>query len=152
MPPRDRVVNAQLAAHARSVKNFTRDLPRVWTVDRVRDPQPGDRLLTKAEVVALVGLSYQKIWQLMDADQFPRAIVIAGRNLWLESEIHEFIRAAPRRRLKNDPPLPALASDPPQLAPTAQRVTVQRVTAQRHPPPRNTPRRRAQSSMTRETT
>jgi len=144
MPPRDRVVNAQLAAHARSVKNFARDLPRVWNVDRVRDPQPGDRLLTKAEVVAFVGLSYQKIWQLMDADQFPRAIVIAGRNLWLESEIHEFIRAAPRRRLKNDPPLPALASDPP---PRQRRA--------RAAPPERTITRRSRSnerasSMTRE--
>jgi predicted DNA-binding transcriptional regulator AlpA len=126
MPPRDKAVNAELVNHARRVKTSQRDLPRVWPVDRPYDPKPGDRHLTKPEVVEFVRVSYQKIWEWMIENQFPRPFVIGERNVWLLSELHEFIRSLPRRRLKNDPPLPAPASDPPprqRRAPPARAST-----------------------------
>ena len=106
MPPRDKAVNAELVNHARRVKTSQRDLPRVWPVDRPYDPKPGDRHLIKPEVVEFVRLSYQSIWDLMRRDMFPRPFVVGERNIWLLSELHEFIRSRPRRRLKGDPPLP----------------------------------------------
>jgi len=80
-------------------------------------------------MLALVRLSYPWVWELMNGNQFPRAVVVGGRNAWWRSELYEFVGSLPRRRLKDDPPLPAAASDPParrRRAPPARASTPRR--------------------------
>jgi prophage regulatory protein len=63
--------------------------------------QPDIRLLSKAEMLAKVGLSYVSVWKLIREGAFPRAVVIGGgKNAWLEHEVDAWIAALPRRRLK----------------------------------------------------
>jgi predicted DNA-binding transcriptional regulator AlpA len=62
--------------------------------------RPGARLLSRGEVVDKIGLTYPTIWKLMREGSFPRAVVIGGKNAWLEHEVDEFIANLPRRRLK----------------------------------------------------
>jgi hypothetical protein len=38
----------------------------------------------------------------MCESKFPRPLAVSAKSLWLESEILEFLRYAPSRRLKND--------------------------------------------------
>jgi predicted DNA-binding transcriptional regulator AlpA len=108
------------------VKNFPRDLPRVWTLDRPCNPLPEDRYLLKPEVLALFAKSYPTLHELMSCNQFPRPYVIGEQNHWLLSELHEFARSLPRRRYKNDPPAPAptAENDPPLR--TTKRATLRR--------------------------
>jgi predicted DNA-binding transcriptional regulator AlpA len=105
MPPSDRAANAALAAHARATKNAPPDLSRRWlpnSRNHQRAPKPGDRLLDKPEVLARVRVSYAQLWEWMCAGKFPRPLAISAKSLWLESEVLEFIRHAPSRRLKGD--------------------------------------------------
>jgi predicted DNA-binding transcriptional regulator AlpA len=105
MPPRDRTANAALAAYARASKNAPPDLPRRWlpnSRNHQRTPKPGDRLLDKAEVLKRVPLSYATLWAWMCEGKFPRPLAVSAKSLWLESEILEFLRYAPSRRLKGD--------------------------------------------------
>jgi predicted DNA-binding transcriptional regulator AlpA len=63
------------------------------------------RLLTKRDVCALTGFSYQTIWGWMQRGQFPRSRFIGGkssRTVWLPSEIEEWLNTLPKRRLKGD--------------------------------------------------
>jgi predicted DNA-binding transcriptional regulator AlpA len=62
--------------------------------------RPGARLLSKGEMLDKVGLTYPSVWKLMREGAFPRAVVLGGKNAWLEHEVDAFIAALPRRRLK----------------------------------------------------
>lgn len=56
-----------------------------------------DRLLTRAEVEAHVGLSCSAIYRLMRQDAFPVPIQIGPRAVrWKSSEIAAFIESRPR--------------------------------------------------------
>ena len=67
-----------------------------------------DKLLTKAEVIEISGFSYPQIWRWMREGKFPRSLKVgkgpAGRVMWRESEIEDWIDNLPTQRLKGDPP------------------------------------------------
>jgi predicted DNA-binding transcriptional regulator AlpA len=65
---------------------------------------PPRALLTKAEVLARVKLSYPHVWRLMRANKFPVSLVLPGTKMirWVESEIDSWIAALPRQKLKAD--------------------------------------------------
>lgn len=64
---------------------------------------PSTKILPKAEVCDLVGVSYQSLWNWMRADKFPRSITVGpGKIGWYETEVAEWIAARPRTVLKGD--------------------------------------------------
>jgi predicted DNA-binding transcriptional regulator AlpA len=64
---------------------------------------PAVRLLDKPTVMAIAGASFVSIWTWMRAGTFPRSRIVHGRSMWLSTEIEEWLRQLPRRRLKGDP-------------------------------------------------
>jgi predicted DNA-binding transcriptional regulator AlpA len=65
----------------------------------------GVRLLSKAEVLALTGVSYPTIWTWMRTGMFPRSRMINGSNgksVWLSTEIEEWLAGLRLRPLKGD--------------------------------------------------
>jgi len=62
------------------------------------------RLLSKREVLAIVGVSYPTLWSMMRAGTFPRSRVVGGKSMWVSTEIESWMAALPRCRLKGDPP------------------------------------------------
>ena len=63
----------------------------------------GDRaLLSKKEVVALVGVTYPSIWNWMREGRFPRSVHCGGRTFWRRDEIIRWIDELPQRPLKGD--------------------------------------------------
>ena len=63
-----------------------------------------DRLLHRAEVEELTGLSRSAIYRLMRSHQFPTPIKIGLRAVrWPQSEINEFIVRRPRATGENEP-------------------------------------------------
>jgi predicted DNA-binding transcriptional regulator AlpA len=60
------------------------------------------RLLAKAEVLERVGRTFPTLWLWMQQKKFPRARDLNGRPAWLESEVEDWIKALPVRRLKGD--------------------------------------------------
>jgi prophage regulatory protein len=71
-------------------------------VEQARPPPP-QLLLTRAEMLRRVALTYPTVWKMMIAGTFPRGRAIGnGRVAWLESEIEAWIDALPRQRLKGD--------------------------------------------------
>ena len=63
---------------------------------------PDVRLLSKHEVLDLVGKSYPTLWAWMVAGRFPKPVVVGNENRWFASEVAEWVRSPPRRRLKGD--------------------------------------------------
>jgi predicted DNA-binding transcriptional regulator AlpA len=61
-----------------------------------------EKLLLKYEVIGQIGLSYVSIWEMMQRGEFPRARTAGGRPVWLQSEIHTWIKQLPIRRIKGD--------------------------------------------------
>ena len=72
-----------------------------------RGPPPAVRLMSKHEVLAVVGCSYPTLWAWMRAGTFPRGRVVGGKSMWLSTEIDAWLencrcvasRAIPRRSL-----------------------------------------------------
>ena len=64
----------------------------------------GARLLSKREVLAIVGVSYPTLWSMMRANTFPRSRVVGGKSMWLSTEVEAWMAALPRSRLKGDRP------------------------------------------------
>ena len=58
------------------------------------------QLLTRQEVVALVGLTYPSIWLMMREGRFPRSRVVGGKSMWVSGEIDAWVDALPLRPLK----------------------------------------------------
>jgi prophage regulatory protein len=66
-------------------------------------PPPPPRLLSRAEMLKRVALTYPTVWKMMIENRFPRGRAIGnGRVAWLESEIEGWIENLPRQRLKGD--------------------------------------------------
>lgn len=64
-----------------------------------------ERLLSKGQVIEMVGLSYPTIWQRMRTGRFPRSVAINGVGTrvnvrWRESEVLQWIDDLPRQELK----------------------------------------------------
>lgn len=62
----------------------------------------GIRLLGKAEILAITGVTFPTIWAWMRAGAFPRSRVCGGKSMWLSSEIDAWLAALPLRKLKGD--------------------------------------------------
>jgi predicted DNA-binding transcriptional regulator AlpA len=64
------------------------------------------RLLYKAEVLEIAGVSYPTLWAWMCAGKFPRPRVTSGgsnsKNAWRSDEVERWIAELPVRRLKGD--------------------------------------------------
>ncbi len=69
---------------------------------KVQNLADDDRLLSKAEVLDKVGLSFPTLWGRMRDGTFPRARDLGGKSCWLESEVSAWIAALPVRRYKGD--------------------------------------------------
>jgi predicted DNA-binding transcriptional regulator AlpA len=71
---------------------------------RVHAPRapPDTRLLSKPEVLAIVGVTYPSLWAWMRNGTFPRSRVVGGRSMWLSTEVDAWIAGLPIRRLKGD--------------------------------------------------
>jgi predicted DNA-binding transcriptional regulator AlpA len=65
---------------------------------------PPVRLLSKAEVLAMVGVSFPTVWGWMRAGTFPRSRVVGAKSKWLSTDIESWIAGLPRRPLKGDQP------------------------------------------------
>ena len=61
-----------------------------------------ERLLTKPEVCAIAHVSYPTLWQWMLAGKFPRSRIVAGRSMWLATEVETWLAELPIRPLKGD--------------------------------------------------
>jgi excisionase family DNA binding protein len=62
--------------------------------------QGSERLLTRPEIIALVGVTYPTIWKMMKRGEFPAARVLGGRSMWVRSEIDAWVAGLPVRDLK----------------------------------------------------
>jgi prophage regulatory protein len=58
------------------------------------------KLISKAEVVERIGVSFPTIWAWMRAGKFPRARELRGRPAWIENEVEKWIRARPLIKYK----------------------------------------------------
>lgn len=77
-------------------------MKKATTTETVTAPT-GVYLMTKAEVLAKVKLSYPTIWNLMRAGKFPRSRshgVGGQKAVWIGSEIDEWMLTLPQRELK----------------------------------------------------
>ena len=66
-------------------------------------------LVSKPEMLKIVGLSYVSVWGKMTKGLFPRGVMIANKTFWVRSEVEqwhkEFLASAPRQVLKGDVPV-----------------------------------------------
>jgi len=60
------------------------------------------KLLSKPEVLARVGVTFPTIWAWMRAGEFPKPIQLPGnrRVAWLEDELDEWLKGRPRQIYK----------------------------------------------------
>jgi predicted DNA-binding transcriptional regulator AlpA len=64
----------------------------------------GTRLLDKAEVLAIVNVSFPTVWAWMRAGTFPRSRIVGGKSMWLSTDIEQWLATLPVRPLKGDKP------------------------------------------------
>jgi predicted DNA-binding transcriptional regulator AlpA len=74
-------------------------------------PPLAERLLTKREVLDIVGLSFPTVWAWMRAGKFPRSRVVGGKSMWLASEVSAWLAGLPLRSLKGDEVAPVERRD-----------------------------------------
>jgi len=80
------------------------------TEDFAQHPRPPPRLidpprlLSKKEVVQLVGRSYDSIWRMMCANRFPRGRYLGQKLFWFSAEIEDWLANLPKQKLKGDAP------------------------------------------------
>jgi predicted DNA-binding transcriptional regulator AlpA len=60
--------------------------------------------MSKAEVLAITGVTFPTIWSWMRNGTFPRSRVVGGKSMWFSSEIEAWLAALPVRQLKGDEP------------------------------------------------
>jgi predicted DNA-binding transcriptional regulator AlpA len=61
-----------------------------------------ERLMSKREVLALIGVSFPTVWKWMRAGKFPRSRVVVGKVMWLSTDVEQWLDQLPVRRLKGD--------------------------------------------------
>jgi predicted DNA-binding transcriptional regulator AlpA len=62
----------------------------------------GPRLLDKAEVCNIVGVTFATLWTWMQNGTFPRSRIAGGKSVWVSTEVEAWMRNLPIRRLKSD--------------------------------------------------
>jgi predicted DNA-binding transcriptional regulator AlpA len=67
-----------------------------------RHPTSLPRMLGKAEVRRLCGVTYPTIWRWMRNGTFPRSRAVGNKSVWAEDEIAEWLANRPLVRLKCD--------------------------------------------------
>lgn len=60
------------------------------------------RLLSKVEVLEIVGHTFPTVWAWMRDGRFPRSREVGGKAYWFEHEIDAWLEALPRTKLKGD--------------------------------------------------
>jgi predicted DNA-binding transcriptional regulator AlpA len=60
-------------------------------------------LLSKRDVLDIVGVSYPTLWAMMRANKFPRSRKVGGQSKWVSTEVAAWLAALPKCRLKGDP-------------------------------------------------
>src|SRR5262245_23054297 len=74
----------------------------------------GPRLLSKPEVLTIVGCSFPTLWQMMRRGEFPRSRIVGGKSMWVSTEVEAWMAALPMRQYKGDEPsLETVAGRPP---------------------------------------
>jgi predicted DNA-binding transcriptional regulator AlpA len=61
---------------------------------------PPERLLTRAELLQRVPVTFPTIWSWMREGKFPPARHLGVKTFWLESEVSAWIRGLPLREYK----------------------------------------------------
>jgi predicted DNA-binding transcriptional regulator AlpA len=64
---------------------------------------PAVRLLSKAKVIAITGVTYKSIWKWMQQGRFPRSRFVGRESKWLSTEIDQWLADLPIMRLKGEP-------------------------------------------------
>jgi predicted DNA-binding transcriptional regulator AlpA len=80
---------------------------------RVPPAWSGTHLLSKREVLGIVGVSYPTLWTMMRANTFPRSRKVGGQSKWLSTGVAAWLAALPRTQLKGDAPSEALRDEKP---------------------------------------
>ncbi len=69
---------------------------------------PAIRLLDKADILVLTGMSFPTIWSWMRRGQFPRSRIIGrgrqSKSVWRSDEVEAWLANLPVRSLKGDTP------------------------------------------------
>ena len=63
---------------------------------------PTVRLLGKAEILAITGVTFPTIWAWMRAGTFPRSRAVGGKSMWRSDEVEQWLAELPVRPLKGD--------------------------------------------------
>jgi predicted DNA-binding transcriptional regulator AlpA len=63
---------------------------------------PKQKLLFRKELCAFFQISAPTLWHWQLKYNFPRPLLVAGKNAWLAREVDQWIASRPRRRLKGD--------------------------------------------------
>jgi predicted DNA-binding transcriptional regulator AlpA len=98
--PAAQVANAKKAA-ALKAANTPRTTALVERTNAFKD-DGGPRLLSKPEIMSIVGASFPTIWQWMRAGTFPRSRIVGGRSMWRSDEIDQWLANLKIRPLKGD--------------------------------------------------
>jgi predicted DNA-binding transcriptional regulator AlpA len=69
------------------------------------------RLMSKAEVLAVVPFSYQTLWAWMRVGKFPRSREVGGKVCWMEHEVQDWVASRPVKPLKGDGETRPLAAE-----------------------------------------
>ena len=62
----------------------------------------GFRLLSKAEVLAAVNVTYPALWKWMRDGKFPRSRLVGNKSMWLSTEVAAWLSNLPPTRSKGD--------------------------------------------------
>jgi predicted DNA-binding transcriptional regulator AlpA len=64
-------------------------------------PEETERLLSRGEVLQIMGVSYPTLWGLMRSNRFPKPLKIARNRVgWLRSEVLAHLKSLPRQQYK----------------------------------------------------
>jgi predicted DNA-binding transcriptional regulator AlpA len=58
------------------------------------------KLLSKAQVLALLGVSANSLWRWCRAGKFPKGKMLGTQVRWLSTEVEAFVATLPSQRLK----------------------------------------------------
>ena len=67
-------------------------------------PAAPEKLLTRAEVLSRIPITYPTLWQWTREGKFPPPRYYGSRTFWVASEIDAWIRDMPVRKFKPLPP------------------------------------------------
>lgn len=87
------------------LRNHGRQLPpptAPQTEESSERPAALPRLLDKAAIRTITGLSFPTVWNMMRNNAFPRSRVVGGKSMWLSTEVEAWLAALPMRKLKGD--------------------------------------------------